>query len=261
MLCSGNGAGVSGFVGVGGVGGVGLGDGDGGGVNDVGHSVTVFQVRRYISHVPEAVFSKLDCSITKRAPIPNDTSSESSLSARFFRRRSFWAPDPIPTVEMEHGKSAEGCVIYCTQYTGSVARGSVFDVAVLVTVCEFFNSNTPASSHYKTHCPFWFFCFVRKSARWRLDVLYVPTSVMSVQNRCVVQALPLLKSCCFFFCSTGVFVWTHQLMRYTTYQVRVYLMFCGKSLLLRNYLWNCCRTVMYRASVELLNSNPCRAVA
>ena len=101
---------------------------------------------------------------------------------------------------------------------------------------------------------------------------------MSVQNRCVVQALPLLKSCWFFFFKQKTAyeimpslvgsemcirdsVWTHQLMRYTTYQVRVYLMFCGKSLLLRNYLWNCCRTVMYRASVELLNSNPCRAVA
>ena len=106
MLCSGNGAtSVSGFVGV------------GGGVNDVGHSVTVFQVRRYISHIPEAVFSKLDCSITKRAPIPNDTSSESSLSARFFRRRSFWAPDPIPTVEMGAWKIGRGvCDILYTVY-------------------------------------------------------------------------------------------------------------------------------------------------
>ena len=36
------------------------------------------------------LFPRLDCSTTKRAPIPNDTSSESKLSARWLERPFFW---------------------------------------------------------------------------------------------------------------------------------------------------------------------------
>ena len=41
-------------------------------------------------HTPLVRFSKLDCSTTKRVPIPNDAYVFGKLSARCFQRRAFW---------------------------------------------------------------------------------------------------------------------------------------------------------------------------
>ena len=61
-------------------------------------------------------FSLLDCSTTKMVPIPNDTSSESS--PRDASNADVVGVDTVATVEIiNHGKTAQGCVIYCTQYT------------------------------------------------------------------------------------------------------------------------------------------------
>ena len=70
----------------------------------------------YMTH-PWSVLSKIDCSTTKRVPIPNDTSSESS-------RRDVYNADPIgtdtiPTMgDINHRKSAQGDVI-CTVVYGT----------------------------------------------------------------------------------------------------------------------------------------------
>ena len=73
-------------------------------------------------HTPLERFLKVDCSTTKRVPIvplvpiPNDTSSESSRrvvsNVDLFGHRHY-----SNCGDIEHGKSAQGGVSYCTQYT------------------------------------------------------------------------------------------------------------------------------------------------
>ena len=74
-----------------------------------------------VYHTPLGRFSTLDCSTTKRLPIPNDYVF-GKLSARCFKREPCWHRYNSNCGDVEHGKSAEGCVItrrawsYSTHY-------------------------------------------------------------------------------------------------------------------------------------------------
>ena len=76
----------------------------------------ITHIRRCISHPPGACFFfKLDCSTTKRVPIPNDTSSDSSR--RDVSNAELLGTDAIPAVEISrYGKSPQGCVMYTVVY-------------------------------------------------------------------------------------------------------------------------------------------------
>ena len=72
-----------------------------------------------VHHTPLGRFSKLDCSTTKRVPIPNDTSSESSRrdvsNADLFGHRHY----SNCCGGINHGKSFQGCVMH------TVIHGSI----------------------------------------------------------------------------------------------------------------------------------------
>ena len=64
---------------------------------------------------PLGRFFELDCSTTKRAPIPNETPSESSRgsasNADYVGHQHY-----SNCGDVEHGKSAQGCVVYTVVY-------------------------------------------------------------------------------------------------------------------------------------------------
>ena len=68
-----------------------------------------------VCHTPLGRFSKRDCSLIKRVPVPNDTCSESS-------RRDVSNADLLGTGtisncgDIDHGKSAQGGAIYTVVY-------------------------------------------------------------------------------------------------------------------------------------------------
>ena len=68
-----------------------------------------------VYHTPVGRFSKRDCSTTKRVPIPNGTSLESSQRDGF-KPPLFWHRYYSNCEDIEHGKSAQGCVIYAVVY-------------------------------------------------------------------------------------------------------------------------------------------------
>ena len=68
-----------------------------------------------VHHTPLGRFSKLDYSATSRVSIPNDTSSECSRRG-VSNADLFWHRHCSNRGDMEHGKSAQGCVIYIVVY-------------------------------------------------------------------------------------------------------------------------------------------------
>ena len=71
-----------------------------------------YRIRRCIPHAPGAVLPELDCSATKRVPIPNDTHSENSQ--RDVSDADLSGTDTICynyCGDIDHGKSAQGGVI------------------------------------------------------------------------------------------------------------------------------------------------------
>ena len=82
-------------------------------------TTTYCRIRRtvvvYIYHTPLGRFFKLDCSTTKRAPIPNDTSRESSR--RDFSKAVLFGTDTYSKRgDIDHGKSAQVGVTYPAVY-------------------------------------------------------------------------------------------------------------------------------------------------
>ena len=74
-----------------------------------------------ISPPPLRWFSKLDCSTAKRAPIPNDTCSESSRRD-VFQCQPFWHKHYPNCGDIERGKSTQGWVISTVVYGSSSTR-------------------------------------------------------------------------------------------------------------------------------------------
>ena len=70
-----------------------------------------------VSPPPRAVFQGRLLDNGANGAIPNGTYVFGKLSARYSNAHLFWDRHHFDCGDSEHGKSAQGCVIYCTQYT------------------------------------------------------------------------------------------------------------------------------------------------
>ena len=130
----------------------------------------------YVSPSPGAVFPSSICSTTKRVPIPNDTSSESS-------RRDGSNTDLVGTVhysncgDIEHGKSAQGGVLYTVVY-GTIAMIHI----ELQQVCQS-TSGTQHDELYGCMCEL----YLRKKLLLSTTILYLVRTLRKAKHQFVVS--------------------------------------------------------------------------